>query len=217
MTAVARYALADYLRSQRFLPPLVAYLGFLAVLYAVGSGPLLPALGLSAAAVLPVAAWTAVSLHNTEDPLQRPVTVVNARGHTRVVAGKTCAAVVCLLALTAAALIWPAAADGRIPTPAALAAGAAAHLACGLTGTALGTCCARPVIRRQGYAFGLACALSLAALVGRRLTPANPAVRLLDANPHTPPGGHLAALAAAALLLLVVLTAAASWAGRRRP
>jgi hypothetical protein len=217
VTAVARYALADYLRSQRFLPPLVAWLGFLAVLYAVGTGPVLPAFGLSSAVVLPVAAWTTVSLHNTEDPLQRAVTVVNARGHHRVVAGRTCAVVVCLIALTAAALVWPMAADGRLYDGADLAAGAAAHLVCGLTGIALGTCCARPVVRRQGHAFALACGLSLAALVGRRLSPANTAVRLLDGDPRTPPGGELALLTGAAVLMVVALAAAASWVARRRP
>ncbi|MGH3803890.1 MAG: hypothetical protein ACRDTD_27920, partial [Pseudonocardiaceae bacterium] len=77
MTAMARYALADYLRSQRFLPPLVAYLSFLAILNAI-QGTVLPGYGASAAGLLPASVWLTLSLHNTEDALQATVTIVNA-------------------------------------------------------------------------------------------------------------------------------------------
>lgn len=74
MIAIARYALSDYAQSQRFLPPLVAYLGTLAILYAFPPGPILPAYGLTAALILPVCAWLTVNLHNSEDPVQAGVT-----------------------------------------------------------------------------------------------------------------------------------------------
>jgi hypothetical protein len=46
--------------------------------------------------------------------------------------------------------------SGRLHTPADLAVGLLAHLTCGMTGTALGTCCTRLIIGRQGYAFATA-------------------------------------------------------------
>lgn len=207
MIAVARYALADYLRSQRFLPPLVAYLGFLAILHATG-GPVLSGYGASSAALLPAAVWLTLSLHNAEDPVQTAITVVNAGGHRRTLAGKTYAALVCVLTLAAVALVWSALAAAHPPRTAALAGesavlatGVCAHLTCGLTGVALGTCCVRPLIRSQGYAFTTAALLSVAALVARWLTPVNETVRLVNAAPPRPSAGVMLLLTAWSLVL----------------
>ncbi|MDT0453497.1 hypothetical protein [Streptomyces hesseae] len=215
MTTIARYALADYLRSQRFLPQLVAYLGFLAVLYAV-QGSVLPGYGASAAALLPVGVWLTLSLHNTEDPLQATVTLINAGGRLRVMLGKTCASLAGVLALGGAALIWPMVSSGRLHTPADLATGLMAHLICALTAVALGTCCARPLIERQGYAFATALVLSLIALVGRLVTPVNQTIRLLSSAPPRPPAGELLLLAAWSSIMLGVTVSLASWMARRR-
>ncbi|MGK5629476.1 hypothetical protein [Streptomyces sp. URMC 123] len=216
MIAVARYALADFLRSQRFLPPLVAFLGLQAILHASSPGPALSAYGLSCAALLPVAVWTTLALHRTEDPLQTTVTVVNARGHRRALTGTTGAAVAGPLVLSVIGLAWPMVAHARLYAPADVAIGLAAHLICGITGVALGTCCARPVIGRQGYAFAAASLLALTALVARPLTPANRTIRLLSAAPPRPPTGELLVLAAWAFLMLLASVALATWVARRR-
>lgn len=215
MIALTRYVLADYLRSQRFVPPLVAYLGFLAVLYAF-PGTILPGFGASAAALLPVSVWIALSLHNTEDALQATVTMVNAGGRGRVMAGKTYATVVGVLVLTVTALVWPMVSSSRIFSPADLTTGLITHLTCGLTGISLGTCCARPVINRQGYAFATAFLLSIVALVNHTLTPANRTIRLLSAAPPGPSAAGLLLPMAWALLMLTALAALSSWVARRR-
>ena len=200
MISIARYAWSDYARSQRFLPPLVAYLGTLAILYAFPPGPILPAYGLTAALILPVCAWLTVNLHNSEDPVQAGVTVVNAGGFGRVMIGKTTVAVGWLLALTVTSLIWPMVSHGQFYAPGDLAEGLVAHLTCGLTGIAIGTCCIRSIIRRQGYAFAIAFLLSLVGLFDRALAPANETIRLLSAAPPRP--------SAVVLLLLAVWIAA---------
>ncbi|WP_049577825.1 hypothetical protein [Streptomyces sp. SBT349] len=215
MTAVARYALADYLRSQRFVAPLVVLLGFLAVLHAF-PGSVVSGYGASAAALVPIGVWLTLGLHNAEDPLQTEVTIANAGGRRRVVIGKTCAALAAVLALAAVALVWPLVSAGRPYPPADLAAGLLAHLTCGVTGVALGTCCARPLIRRQGHAFATALLLSLVALVSRPLSPANRTIRLMSAAPPRPSAAELLLLAAWALVLLAVLAPLSSWAGQRR-
>ncbi|WEH35559.1 hypothetical protein PZB75_20700 [Streptomyces sp. AM 4-1-1] len=215
MTAVARYALADYLRSQRFLPPLVTYLAFLAIFYAF-EGPVLPGYGAGAATLLPVAVWLTLGLHNTEDRLQALVTAVNAGGHRRALFGKTYAALVCVLVLTAVALLWPALSAAHLPAPADLAVGVCAHLICGLTGIALGTCCVRPLVERQGYAFAAAALLSLIALVGRWVTPVNETVRVLSDAPPRPPAAELLLLAAWAVAMLLGLTLLTARLGQRR-
>lgn len=216
MISIARYALADYLRSQRFLAPLVAYLGTLGILYAFPPGPILSAYALTAAFILPVSAWVSMSLHNAEDPLQTTVTIVNAGGFRRVLAGKTIAVIICLLALTATALVWPMIAHGQTYSAADVTAGLIAHLTCGLIGIALGTCCTRRIIKRQGYAFATAFLLSMIGLIDRKLTPANETIRLLNAEPARAPLGELALLAGGAVLMLVVLAALATWIAQRR-
>ncbi|MGW2396150.1 hypothetical protein ACWCYY_06315 [Kitasatospora sp. NPDC001664] len=215
MTAVARYALADFLRSQRYLPQLVLYLALLAVLHAV-PGPVLQGYGASAGALLPVTVWLALVLHNTEDPLQAAVTAVNAGGRTRALLGRTAAAVLCGLALAAVALVWPMAAGGTLHTATELTEGLLAHTTAVLTGTALGGLCARPVIRRPGHAFATAAVLSLTALVSRTASPVNGTVRLLSAAPPAPSTATLLALTAWAAALLAVLTAATGWLAARR-
>jgi hypothetical protein len=214
VTALARYALADYLRSQRFLPPLVAYLGFLAILYAF-RGPVLPGYGAASAGLVPAGVWLTLGLHNAEDPAQAAVTVVNAGGHRRVVFGKTYAAVAAVTVLAAAALLWAAVSGNRPHGPADLAAGISAHLTCGFTGVALGTVCVRPLIARQGYAFAAAALLSLLALVGRWFTPVNETVRLFSDAPPRPSAAALALLAAWAVGLVAAAAALVAPAARR--
>jgi hypothetical protein len=216
VTAVARYALADYLRSQRFLPPLVTYLGFLAIFHAT-QGTVVPGYGAAAAALLPISVWLTLSLHNTEDPIQATVTVVNAGSHRRALFGKTYAALAGVLVLTAVALIWPALSTAHPPAPIDLAVGICAHLTCGLTGIALGTCCIRPLIKRQGYAFAAAAALSLIALVSRWLTPVNETIRLLSAAPPRPSATELLLLAAWALIMLLAVASLAARLGQGLP
>jgi hypothetical protein len=216
MIPIARYALADYLRSQRFLAPLVGYLGILAIFYASPPGPILSAYGLTAALILPISAWLSMSLHNAEDPLQATITVVNAGGFRRVLAGKTLAAVTCLVVLTVTALVWPMISHTQLYSPADVTAGFTAHLTCGLVGIALGMCCTRPIIKRQGYAFATAFLLSMVGLIDRSLMPANETIRLLNAVPTQPPIGELVLLAGGAVLMLVVLAALVTWVAQRR-
>lgn len=216
MIAIARYALADYLLSQRFLPPLVTYLGFLAIMYAFPPGPILPAYGLTAALILPISAWLAITLHNAEDPLQATVTLVNGDGYRRVLLGKTIVAVASLVALTVTALVWPMVSHAQLYAPGDVTAGFIAHLTCGLTGIALGTCCTRPIIKRQGYAFAIGFSISMAGLVGRFLTPANETIQLLNAAPPRPPAGELLLLATGSVVMLLLAAALATWIAQRR-
>ncbi len=55
MIALCRYQLADFLRSQRWVPPLLAYLIVLGLVYSLDAGPSVPAYGVTAVAVFPIA------------------------------------------------------------------------------------------------------------------------------------------------------------------
>lgn len=66
MTALLRYQTGLLLRSQRWLAPLLLYAAFLGVGVNVGE-PVLGALGLTSAALLPVTAWS-VRICATQEP-----------------------------------------------------------------------------------------------------------------------------------------------------
>ncbi|HEY3895417.1 MAG TPA: hypothetical protein VGL88_08630, partial [Pseudonocardiaceae bacterium] len=68
IVAVARYLRADLLRSQRFIVPVVVYLGLLAVLFGGDPGPPPVPWAASTLALYPVSAWLAITTANTEDP-----------------------------------------------------------------------------------------------------------------------------------------------------
>ena len=84
---LVRYFCSDLLRSHRFLLPVFLYVLVLAPLFNGDPGPP-PRLWVVTAVVLyPVSCWLAVTVANTEDPVQRHVTIAAAGGPGRVAAG----------------------------------------------------------------------------------------------------------------------------------
>lgn len=151
LSGLVRYFGADLLRSQRFLLPVFLYVLVLAPLFNGDPGPPPQLWTVSAVVLYPVSCWLAVTVANTEDPVQRQVTIAAAGGPWRVAAGVL---LTCLLAdavLVAIAVGWPVLATSYgFPVP-AVAAGVCAHVAVAATGTGVGLLCARPVTRGVGW------------------------------------------------------------------
>ncbi|PXY38571.1 hypothetical protein BA062_02205 [Prauserella flavalba] len=74
MIATTRYQLALLAHSQRYLPPLIAFLAVLGVLYTSRDAPVLPEFAVSGGALLVVTCWLTIALADVEDPAQRLVT-----------------------------------------------------------------------------------------------------------------------------------------------
>ena len=173
MTALIRYQFTVLLLSQRYLAPLLLFLGLVAVLTSSDTGPLAATYAAVAGAMLLCSVWLTTTLVGLEDQSHRSVVVVSAGSHLRVLLGTVGAVAVWCLMLTAAGLVLPPLFGAHALGLADLTLGAEAQLTCAFAGMAIGLVCSRLVCRRQGYALVLALVLLLAALVGKGFSPVN--------------------------------------------
>ncbi|MFI8459872.1 hypothetical protein [Kitasatospora sp. NPDC085464] len=209
MIALVRYLSTVLLLSQRYLAPLLLFVGLAAVLTSSDSGPLPATYSAVAGAMLLSSAWLTMALIGLEDPPHRAIVVVGAGSHLRVLLGSVATAATWCLLLTGAGLGLPLLFGTHTARPADLLLGTEAQLVCAFTGMAVGLLCSRLVFRRQGYALVAALALLLAALLGRGVSPVN---LLLTDLQHAPAStdvlGSTAVLVATAAALLAAATAA---------
>jgi hypothetical protein len=200
--ALLRYYLADLLRSQRFFPPILAFLLAIGVLVGGTPGPALSAYGSLALVLYPVGVWLAVAVNNAEDPAQRGITVSATGGWTRVAGATTLVSLLTVLVLGLVGTAWPAIISPAPYTWPELGLGLAAQLACGWTGVAVGVLCARPILRRIGASAAAALVLVIATFAaGRRVPPVGSVLGLLAQDRPD--------LAAARVTVLVALAVAA--------
>lgn len=203
--AVARYLLADAVRSQRAVLPVVLQVAVLAVLFGGDPGRLPEPWGASVLTLYPVAAWLALTVAHTEDPVQRGVTVAAAGGFGPVAAGTLLVALAGDIGLAVLSVAWPLVTPYSAP-PAVVVTGLLAHLAAGATGTAVGLLCARPWIRRIGRSLLVGAVVVIATAVQPWLPPVGSAVHALERGAG--PGAFVLPVVLA--LGLAVLVA---WAG----
>ncbi|BBH65985.1 hypothetical protein ACTI_26700 [Actinoplanes sp. OR16] len=155
MTALTRMRVAGFARSGRALPPLVAVLVALSVLYGGGASPAAAAYGYSAVALFPILAWITKLVLDTEPDVQRRLARLAVGPAREAAAGLSAAALlgagVCLLAMLApwpfGGIRGPAGAD-EAPLATGILLGVLAHLLSLLGALALGALAARAVTRR---------------------------------------------------------------------
>jgi hypothetical protein len=214
MIGLVRYLGSDLLRSQRFLLPMLLYVILLAPLLNGDPGPPPRLWTITALVLCPVACWLAVTVANTEDPVQRQVTIAAAGGPARVATGVL---VTCLLAdavLVAVAMCWPMlTTDYAFPWP-AVAAGLLAHVAVAGTGTAVGLLCAQPVMHSVGWSAVVGGGTTFIAVTQSWLPPVGLTLRGLNDSPV--PTVTLAVQAALGLALSAVAAALTVVAHNRR-
>ncbi|MGI8647048.1 MAG: hypothetical protein DLM55_03420 [Acidimicrobiales bacterium] len=215
MSALCRYQLAGFLRSQRWVPPLLVYVLLLALVYADASGPAVPSYGVTAVALFPVAAWVTRTLLSTEDPIARQITAAAARGQLRVQAALLTSAVIAALPLVVLAVSWAA-----LVNPTAVygwrtwVGGLGIHLVFALAGTGLGALAGPPMLHRPGAAvLGIAMVTLLSIII-----PASPVAWALRVLEHNPRHGFPAAITPSIAFLLGITAFAilASLATARR-
>ncbi|XVV06839.1 hypothetical protein ACQPW3_16230 [Actinosynnema sp. CA-248983] len=207
MTALVRYLLADALRTQRWLPPLLLFGAVLAMLNSSDAGPPLSAYAGACVFVYPVAVWLTIVIATAEDPVRRAVTVATA-GWWRVHAAVTVLSALAALFVALLATLAPVLTQPRpYPLP-VIAIGFAATLVCGLTGVGVGALCTRPVVTQHGWSVLLAVALVVAAFPFGQVPPIG---NVLGALGHD--RGIPTALATSALCALA-LTIGGTWLAR---
>ncbi|MEV6201003.1 ABC transporter [Streptomyces sp. NPDC051771] len=213
MTALLRYHSALFLRSQRWLAPLLLYAALVAVGVRPGD-PVLGSLGIAAAGLLPVAAWSVRICLTQEAAAARAVTAAaGGRSRAHLAALLTGAVWPVLAGAVAVAVVTGTGDLAGTGGAAALLAGLLAATACALTGGAVGALASRPFVRAPGWSVAVLLLGSLLALVTTG-SPAKHAVTALVAAEGTasPPW----AACAAAVLLAVVTAALSCRAGARR-
>ncbi|WP_326779246.1 hypothetical protein [Streptomyces sp. NBC_01445] len=200
MIALVRYMITVLLLSQRYLAPLLLFIGLVAVLTTSDTGPLTATYASVAGAMLLCSVWLTMALSGLEDQPHRSIVVVSAGSHLRVLLATVGTAAVWCLLLTAAGLVLPLMFGTHAPGLADLVLGSEVQLTCAFTGIAIGLVCSRLVFRRQGYALVLALVLLLAALLGKGVSPVSVMLTHLQNAPDS----------AAALGLTSVLLAVAA-------
>ncbi|MFF8592985.1 hypothetical protein ACF061_16395 [Streptomyces sp. NPDC015220] len=212
MIALVGYMFTVLLLSQRYLAPLLLFLGLVAVLTSSDTGPLTTTYAAVAGAMLPCSVWLTMTLIGLEDHAHRSIVVVSAGSHLRVLLATVGTAALWCLLLMAAGLVLPLMSGARTPGLADLALGAAAQLTCAFTGMAIGLVCSRLVFRRQGHALVLALVLLLAVLLGKGVSPVNIMLTHLqnasDSADALAPTGALLAATAGSLAAAVAITEA---------
>ncbi|AOS63066.1 hypothetical protein [Actinoalloteichus hymeniacidonis] len=210
--AAARYLLADLLRSQLFLAPMLTYAAVLAILFSNDAGAPPEPWAASVLLLYPISAWLATTVANSEEPVGRTVTVVAAGGHGPILAGTVVVCVLGDLLLIVTAVGVPVIGTGSAP-PALIGLGLLAHLGTALAGTAVGLLCARPLVHRAGWTFAATSGVVLATALTPWLPPVGTTVRRLGTPDVDLWGGTLldlgigaGALAAVLAVVLAVLT-----------
>ncbi|HVV09146.1 hypothetical protein [Amycolatopsis sp.] len=202
---MTRYQLALLLHSQRYLPPLLAYLLVLGILYTdVGSLPM-PELAVSAGGLTVVTCWLTIALVDAEDPVQRLITLVHARRMPKLLTGVVAAVLGVGLVAAVGSLVWSSI-EHRGLSAGVLGLGLLAHLACACTGIAIGLPSSRLVLPHIGYTVLAALAALIAVLLIRWLPLINPMLRAMTVHGSVR-GSVLLCFVVSAVVLLLSATA----------
>ncbi|MFI7617011.1 hypothetical protein ACIBP6_37870 [Nonomuraea terrae] len=149
MIALAAFRLAAYVRSHRVYQALLLALAMLAIVYGSRAprGVETAVLADGAVLIVPILAWAARSLLDTEPDRQRELSAIQVGGRGREVAAGLLAAFAACAVLAALVLAWALLLGVSVsPPPAALAAAALLYVLAALAGTALGALTSRAVL-----------------------------------------------------------------------
>jgi hypothetical protein len=210
MSALFRYTLSTMLHSQRYLAPVLLFMGAVAVVSSNDSGPLAPTYALCGAILLICSTWLTIALISVDDPVHRAITVVNAGRSLNVLFASIAVAFASSLVLTVFGLVFPLLVGSHALTTGDLVLGLEAHLTCAAAGIAIGLICSRLVIRRQGYALVVAIGLVAAILLVPGLPPVHVLFQEMANTQHSgelvAPGAGYTAMGIALLVVSAIAT-----------
>lgn len=210
MIALLRYVMAVMLHSQRYLPPLMLFIG-VAIMFTGSSDvePVVPIYGAVAGVLFVCSTWLTVVLVNVENPVRRSITMVNVgRSPSVLIANMLVALAVCLL-VAVPLLGFPMLVGNHTITPTGILVGLLAQLTGACTGVAIGLAVSRLVIPRPGHSLLAALALVAFFLLIKGVPPVNPMIRLLT-NSSDVTADLLSATAVYAGIAIAVLVASLS-------
>lgn len=145
MISLIKYQLATFGHSQRFLPPVLLFLGLLSLLYSDNTGPVLPCFAVTAGAVMVFTGWITIALVEAEDPTQRMITACHSGTARRVIISIALSALMLGVGLSTVALLWGVLSNSATTgfTVTDIMVGVHAHLMCAAAGVAFALPCSR--------------------------------------------------------------------------
>jgi hypothetical protein len=210
MTAAAAYYLRLLAYRQSAIPPVLFYLGLLALVFADDAGPPVPAATVTAAALMPLSAWLMRLTALSENRPFADVTAVALGGATKRLVARAAAAGSVGTALALVAVVWARAANPHPYRPAQIVAVVIGmHLAQVIAGIGIGALLAPPLRVTAGAAAIAMIGLVLLSLLVRWVPPLGPMLYDLGRTPVPGPVTLLLAIGQAAVLGGVTLTIAA--------
>jgi len=223
MTALIRMRLIGYLRTGRFILPLLSTLVVLGILYGGGRSSAAEAYGTSALLLFPVLAWQTKLLLDTEPDVQRRVALVALGSRRReVTAGLVAAALAAVpLIVVALALPWIFDAVTSVDVGSGMLLGIWAHVVAALPALAIGAWSSRVISGSAGRATAvLTSGVVLAFVIGLHGSPVPwLAPPLVSASRTMDAGASAAAvtgLTAWALVWAALAVAGYGWLRRSR-
>lgn len=106
MLGNTRYYAAQLGESQRYLPPVIAYVALLATLYTEPTEALHVEYAVSVGAMVVCSCWLTIALVSVEDPVQRKITLSHARRWFPIVGAIVLTVLMSCCGLTALSLVW---------------------------------------------------------------------------------------------------------------
>ncbi|MET0234131.1 MAG: hypothetical protein ABW224_05815 [Kibdelosporangium sp.] len=210
MTTLIRYLLADVLRTQRWVPPMLTYLVLLMII-GPPNGPVLPTYAMAAAALVPIGMWITVVVFHSEEPAQAAITMSITGGHGRVWPAKMLTALFCTLVLGFASLIWLTVTANQYSH---LGVGVIDYAMTALAGVAFGAVISRPVLTKISWTALVGVGVCLAELLIRQAPPVN---AMIDLYTDTTAGaGQILLIAAETVVLSAVVVGIAYNVARRK-
>ena len=207
---------------QSALPPVLVHLLVLAVLYSADAGPPVPAGALSAALLVPVAAWLHRLAATAESAPFADVSAVRLGGPVRRGAARLLAGLVVGAALAVVSVVWAVLANPHPYPPRTVALLLGLHLVQAAAGAGLGSCVSPPLRVPVGAAVLAVAGWTVGSLALPWLPPAGPVLAAFavegaggGAAPGGGAGGRWAAVAAA-LGFAAATAAAGAVLGARR-
>ncbi|MED3574591.1 hypothetical protein [Cytobacillus praedii] len=107
MSAFVRYELLNFIRSLKFIPPVVLYLAWIFILYAYKNVPILSSYGVSSIAIYLVMTWIAMGMLSIEEESEKHILFSHLGSKWRFLRGKWYALLLMMVPLMLFAVFFP--------------------------------------------------------------------------------------------------------------